>query len=76
MVVSHRGPQFTSQVWNAFCQELGATADLTSGYHHQANGHAKRVNEEFSAVCLLMLLVEVSDTKVIAQSAPASVRCC
>lgn len=73
MVVSHRGPQFTSQVWNAFYQELGATADLTSGYHHQANSHAKCVNEEFSTVCLQMLLLEVTDRKVIAQSALASV---
>lgn len=76
MVVSHRGPQFTFQFWNAFCQELGATADLTLGYHHQANGHAKRVNEEFSTVCLQMLLLQVSDRKVIALLAPASVRCC
>uniref|UniRef100_A0A674NCH2 Gypsy retrotransposon integrase-like protein 1 n=1 Tax=Takifugu rubripes TaxID=31033 RepID=A0A674NCH2_TAKRU len=32
-IVSDRGPQFTSQVWKAFCRALGTTPSLTSGYH-------------------------------------------
>uniref|UniRef100_A0A8C8DGA7 Gypsy retrotransposon integrase-like protein 1 n=1 Tax=Oryzias sinensis TaxID=183150 RepID=A0A8C8DGA7_9TELE len=36
-IVSDRGPQFTSQVWKAFCSALGATVSLTSGYHPQSN---------------------------------------
>lgn len=32
------GPQFTSQVWKAFCQALGASAILSSCYHPQTNG--------------------------------------
>uniref|UniRef100_A0A8C7WSI3 Integrase catalytic domain-containing protein n=1 Tax=Oryzias sinensis TaxID=183150 RepID=A0A8C7WSI3_9TELE len=48
-IVSDRGPQFTSQVWKAFCSALGATVSLTSGYHPQANGQAERANHELEA---------------------------
>ncbi|XP_023822103.1 uncharacterized protein K02A2.6-like [Oryzias latipes] len=48
-IVSDRGPQFTSQVWKAFCSALGATVSLTSGYHPQANGQAERANQELEA---------------------------
>jgi len=37
-VVSDRGPQFTSQVWQAFFKGLGASVSLSSGYHPQTNG--------------------------------------
>uniref|UniRef100_A0A8C8DEE2 Integrase catalytic domain-containing protein n=1 Tax=Oryzias sinensis TaxID=183150 RepID=A0A8C8DEE2_9TELE len=48
-IVSDRGPQFTSQVWKAFCSALGATVSLTSGYHPQSNGQAERANQELEA---------------------------
>uniref|UniRef100_A0A3P9ICQ0 Gypsy retrotransposon integrase-like protein 1 n=1 Tax=Oryzias latipes TaxID=8090 RepID=A0A3P9ICQ0_ORYLA len=48
-IVSDRGPQFTSQVWKAFCSALGATISLTSGYHPQSNGQAERANQELEA---------------------------
>uniref|UniRef100_A0A3B3HPI5 Gypsy retrotransposon integrase-like protein 1 n=1 Tax=Oryzias latipes TaxID=8090 RepID=A0A3B3HPI5_ORYLA len=48
-IVSDRGPQFTSQVWRAFCSALGATVSLTSGYHPQSNGQAERANQELEA---------------------------
>uniref|UniRef100_A0A3P9HZ32 Integrase catalytic domain-containing protein n=1 Tax=Oryzias latipes TaxID=8090 RepID=A0A3P9HZ32_ORYLA len=48
-IVSDRGPQFTSQVWKAFCNCLGATVSLTSGYHPQSNGQAERANQELEA---------------------------
>uniref|UniRef100_A0A3P9JR97 Integrase catalytic domain-containing protein n=1 Tax=Oryzias latipes TaxID=8090 RepID=A0A3P9JR97_ORYLA len=48
-IVSDRGPQFTSQVWWAFCSALGATVSLTSGYHPQSNGQAERANQELEA---------------------------
>ena len=44
-IVSDRGPQFTSQVWRAFCRGLGATVSLSSGYHPQSNGQAERANQ-------------------------------
>lgn len=34
-IASDRGPQFASQVCQAFCRGQGATLCLTSGYHHQ-----------------------------------------
>ncbi|KAI3358931.1 hypothetical protein L3Q82_015324 [Scortum barcoo] len=40
-IVSDRGPQFTSQVWTAFCKALGATPSLSSGYHPQSNGQTE-----------------------------------
>lgn len=44
-IVSDRGPQFTSQVWKAFCQSLGTTVSLSSGYHPQSNGQTERANQ-------------------------------
>lgn len=47
-IVSDRGPQFTSRVWSAFCQQLGINVSLTSGYHPQSNGQVERLNQELS----------------------------
>lgn len=48
-IVSDRGPQFTSQVWKAFCQALGATVSLSSGFHPQSNGQTERANQDLEA---------------------------
>lgn len=45
-IVSDRGPQFISQVWNAFFKLLDVTVSRTSGYHPQANGQAERKIQE------------------------------
>ncbi|KAL0147880.1 hypothetical protein M9458_056801, partial [Cirrhinus mrigala] len=45
-IVSDRGPQFTSRVWQAFCKQLNINVSLTSGYHPQSNGQAERLNQE------------------------------
>lgn len=44
-VVSDRGPQFTSRFWKAFCTLIGATVDLSSGFHPQTNGQTERANQ-------------------------------
>ncbi|KAK3523238.1 hypothetical protein QTP86_024515 [Hemibagrus guttatus] len=43
---SDRGPQFTSQVWQTFCTQLGISMSLSSGYHPQSNDQAERPNQE------------------------------
>ena len=43
-IVSDRGPQFSSQVWCAFCRALGALASLSSEYHPQTNGQTELAN--------------------------------
>ena len=48
-IVSDRGPQFTSRVWQAFCRGIGATVSLSSGYHPQTNGQAERANQVLEA---------------------------
>ena len=51
-IVSDRGPQFSSRVWKAFCQALGASASLSSGYHPHTNGQTERANQDLgSALC-------------------------
>ena len=45
-LVSDSGPQFISQVWKAFCRALGASVNLSSGYHPQTNGQAERANQD------------------------------
>ncbi len=37
-IVSDRGPQFISHVWQNFFKLLGVTVSLSSGYHPQTNG--------------------------------------
>ena len=53
-IVSNRGPQFTSKVWQAFCRGIGATASLSSGYHPQTNGQAERANQALEATLRCM----------------------
>ncbi|XP_062842684.1 uncharacterized protein lrfn4b [Trichomycterus rosablanca] len=48
-IVSDRGPQFSSQVWRAFCKQIGATASLSSGFHPQSNGQTERINQELES---------------------------
>ena len=45
-IVSDRGPQFISRFWKEFCNLLGATVSLSSGFHPQTNGQAERLNQE------------------------------
>lgn len=48
-IISDRGPQFTSQVWKAFCRGVGAAVSLTSGYHPQSNGQTERANQDLES---------------------------
>lgn len=41
-IVSERGPQFISQVWQAFFTLMNVTVSLSSGYHPQTNGQTER----------------------------------
>ena len=59
-IVSDRGPQFSSQVWRAFCTAIGATASLTSGYHPQSNGQSERANQEMEAALRCVSAAEPS----------------
>ncbi|KAK3569917.1 hypothetical protein QTP86_007353 [Hemibagrus guttatus] len=45
-IVSYRGSQFISQVWHAFCRQLGINVNLSLGYHPQSNGQAERLYQE------------------------------
>lgn len=45
-ILSDWGPQFSSQVWKAFCQALGATATLSSSYHPQINRQKDQANQD------------------------------
>ncbi|KAI2649283.1 Transposon Tf2-8 polyprotein [Labeo rohita] len=47
-ILSDRGPQFTSRLWASFFGLLGVNVSLTSGYHPQANGQVKRLNQELT----------------------------
>ena len=36
-------------MWRVFCQALGTSASLSSGYHPQSNGQTERVNQDLGA---------------------------
>lgn len=48
-IVFDRGPQFVSKVWSEFCQSLGASVSLSSGFHPQTNGQAERAYQDLKA---------------------------
>uniref|UniRef100_A0A9J8BEN4 Gypsy retrotransposon integrase-like protein 1 n=1 Tax=Cyprinus carpio carpio TaxID=630221 RepID=A0A9J8BEN4_CYPCA len=54
-VVSDHGPQFASRFWKAFCQLIGTTASLSSGFHPQSNGQTEQTNQEIETTlrCLV-----------------------
>lgn len=39
-------PWFISKVWKAFCQALGATISLSSGFHPKPNGQTEPANKD------------------------------
>ncbi|KAK3523375.1 hypothetical protein QTP86_029876, partial [Hemibagrus guttatus] len=45
-IVSDRGPQFISRVWQRFFKLLGVSVSLSSGYHPQTNGQTERKIQE------------------------------
>jgi len=45
-IVSVRGPQFISRFWREFCNLIGASVSLSSGYHPESNGQTERLNQE------------------------------
>ncbi len=45
-IVSDRGPQFISRIWNAFFALLNVTVSLSSGCHPQTNGQMERKVQE------------------------------
>ncbi|KAL7888862.1 hypothetical protein AOLI_G00038360 [Acnodon oligacanthus] len=47
-LVSDRGPQFASRFWKAFCQLMGASVSLSSGFHPESNGQTERVNQDLT----------------------------
>ncbi|KAK3506451.1 hypothetical protein QTP70_000623 [Hemibagrus guttatus] len=45
-IVSDRGPQLISRVWQGFFKLLGVSVSLSSGYHPQTNGQTERKIQE------------------------------
>lgn len=45
-IVSDRGPQFISRVWQDFFRLLGVSVSLSSGYHPQTNGQTEQKIQE------------------------------
>ncbi|KAK9543202.1 hypothetical protein VZT92_000997 [Zoarces viviparus] len=48
-VSSDRGPQFTSELWNAVAGSLGVKLHRTTAYHPQANGLCERFHRSMKA---------------------------
>ena len=48
-ITSDRGPQFTSDIWQALSETLGAKVHQTTAYHPQANGIVERFHRLLKA---------------------------
>jgi len=46
VLVSDRGPQFTSAVWEVLCKKLGIRHCTTTAYHPQSNGMVERAHRQ------------------------------
>ena len=46
MILSDRGPQFTSKFMEEFTKVLGTKRKLSTAYHPQTNGQMERINQE------------------------------
>ena len=46
VIVSDRGPQFTSAVWAELCAKMGVNHRLTTAYHPQCNGMVERFHRQ------------------------------
>ena len=48
-IVSDRGPQFTSKLWESLNKLLGISASTTTAYHPQSNGMVERFHRQLKA---------------------------
>lgn len=48
-MISDRGPQFASQVFQELCERLGIRSRLSTAYHPQTDGQTERMNREVEA---------------------------
>ncbi|KAI5116924.1 hypothetical protein M0805_009909 [Coniferiporia weirii] len=48
-IISDRGPQFASQVFQTLCTCLGIKSKLSTAYHPQTDGQTERTNQEIEA---------------------------
>ncbi|KAI5117173.1 hypothetical protein M0805_005598 [Coniferiporia weirii] len=48
-IISDRGPQFTSQVFQTLCTRLGIKSKLSTAYHPQTDGQMEHMNQEVEA---------------------------
>jgi len=54
-IVSDRGPQFASQLFQQTCQALGIRSALSTAFHPQTDGKSERVNQEIGTYLRLLL---------------------
>ena len=45
-IISDRGPQFASDLFQELCKSLGMRSSLTTAFHPQSNGGTERANRE------------------------------
>src|SRR5580693_6762016 len=45
-IISDRGPQFASHVFQSTCQGLGITSAMSTAFHPQMDGESEHVNQE------------------------------
>src|SRR5882724_4266871 len=53
-IVSDRGPQFASQLFQQTCQALGIRSALLTAFHPQTDGESEQVNQEIGTYLRLL----------------------
>ena len=65
-IVTDRGRQFISSLWNEICQLLGTTHDMTTAYHPQSNGLVERLHRQLKG----SLMAKMNDNEHWFQDLP------
>ena len=59
VVISDRGPQFTSRLWQALLKSMGARSALATSHHPQTDGQTERAIQ--TILCLLRAFIDESE---------------
>ena len=60
-IISDRGPQFASRVFQLICERMGIKSKMSTAYHPQTDGQTERANQEVEAYLRIYCMTRPHD---------------